>query len=182
LTVRRPTTRYGWSSCAVCAFCAGGDIKAVAAGENVGDPGALGRAIWDLAKPVIAAVHGYCLGQGYELAAVCDLTVAAESARFGEVEINHGWGPPLPVTPFVLGLKHAKEILLLGEMMDAHLAMHIGLVNRVVRDDTLDSAVATIAARLADLKAVAVADNKRLVNAAYEHVGFFQPPAGRRPA
>jgi enoyl-CoA hydratase len=154
------------------AFSAGGDLKAVAAGEDVGHPVALGQAIWTLAKPVIAAVHGYCLGQACELAGVCDLTVAAESARFGEVEINHGWGPPLPITPFVLGLKRAKEILLLGEMIDAELAARIGLVNRVVSDGELDAEVARIADRIASLKPEAVAGNKRLVNSRYERAGF----------
>jgi enoyl-CoA hydratase/carnithine racemase len=154
------------------AFSAGGDLKAVAAGENVGHPAALGQAIWGLAKPVIAAVHGYCLGQACELAGVCDLTVAARSARFGEVEINHGWGPPLPITPFALGLKRAKEVLLLGEMMDAELAAQIGLVNRVVDDDLLDAEVARIADRIASLKPEAVAANKRLVNGRYERAGF----------
>jgi enoyl-CoA hydratase/carnithine racemase len=154
------------------AFSAGGDLKAVAAGEDVGRPEVLGQAIWNLAKPVIAAVHGYCLGQACELAGVCDLTVAAESATFGEVEINHGWGPPLPIMPFVLGLKRAKEVLLLGEMIKAELAMQIGLVNWVVRDEDLDSEVARIAARIASLKAEAVAANKRLVNSRYERAGF----------
>jgi enoyl-CoA hydratase/carnithine racemase len=158
------------------AFSAGGDLKAVAAGEDVGHPVALGQAIWNLAKPVIAAVHGYCLGQACELAAVCDLTVAATSARFGEVEINHGWGPPLPVTPFALGLKQAKEILLLGEMIDAELALRIGLVNRVVDDTGLDSEVARIASRIAGLKPEAVAANKRLVNGRYERAGFEPGP------
>jgi len=155
------------------AFSAGGDLKAVAAGEEVGHPAALGRAVWSLAKPVIAAVHGYCLGQACELAAVCDLTVATTSARFGEVEINHGWGPPLPVTPFALGLKRAKELLLLGEMIDAELAMQIGLVNRVVGDAGLDAEVARIADRIAGLKPEAVAANKRLVNSRYESAGFL---------
>jgi enoyl-CoA hydratase/carnithine racemase len=154
------------------AFSAGGDLKAVAAGEDVGHPMALGQAIWNLAKPVIAAVHGYCLGQACEVAAVCDLTVAARSARFGEVEINHGWGPPLPVMPHALGLKRAKEVLLLGEMFDAELAMAIGLVNRVVDDAGLDVEVARVAARVAGLKPEAVAANKRLVNACYERAGF----------
>jgi enoyl-CoA hydratase/carnithine racemase len=154
------------------AFSAGGDLKAVAAGEDVGHPAALGEAIWNLAKPVIAAVHGYCLGQACEVAAVCDLTVATESARFGEVEINHGWGPPLPVTPFALGLKRAKEILLLGEMFDAQFAVQIGLVNRVVSDTGLDAEVARIADRIAGLKPEAVAANKRLVNSRYERAGF----------
>ena len=158
------------------AFSAGGDLKAVAAGEDVGHPAVLGQAIWNLAKPVIAAVHGYCLGQAYELAAVCDITVAAQSARFGEVEINHGWGPPVPVTPFALGLKRAKEMLLLGEMIDAELALQIGLVNRVVADEGLDAEVARIAARIAGLAAAAVAANKRLVNGVYERAGFMSGP------
>ncbi len=159
------------------AFSAGGDLKAVAAGEDVGHPVVLGQAIWNLAKPVIAAVHGYCLGQACEVAAVCDITVAASSTTFGEVEINHGWGPPLPITPFVLGLKRAKEVLLLGEMFDAELAVAIGLVNRVVDDDGLDAEVARIAGRIAALKPAAVAANKRLVNDRYERAGFLPGPS-----
>jgi enoyl-CoA hydratase/carnithine racemase len=155
------------------AFSAGGDLKAVAAGEDVGHPKALGRAIWNLAKPVIAVVHGYCLGQACEMAGVCDLTVAGRSARFGEVEINHGWGPPLPITPFALGLKRAKEMLLLGEMITAATAAQIGLVNRVVDDEALDAEVERIAGRIAGLKAEAVAANKRLVNEQYERAGFL---------
>jgi enoyl-CoA hydratase/carnithine racemase len=154
------------------AFSAGGDLKAVAAGEGVGHPVTLGRAIWNLTKPVIAAVHGYCLGQACELAAICDLTVAGRSATFGEVEINHGWGPPLPITPFVLGLKRAKEVLLLGEMFGAELAVQIGLVNRVVDDAGLDAEVARMVGRIAGLKPEAVAGNKRLVNSRYEKAGF----------
>jgi enoyl-CoA hydratase len=146
------------------AFSAGGDLVAVAAGEDVGHPVVLGQAIWNLAKPVIAAVHGYCLGQACE--------VAARSTTFGEVEINYGWGPPLPVMPFALGLKRAKEVLLLGEMFDAEFAMMIGLVNRVVDDNGLDAEVARIANRIADLKPEAVAANKMLVNSRYESAGF----------
>ena len=126
---------------------------------------------------MIAAVHGYCLGQACELAAVCDLTVATTTAKFGEVEINYGWGPPLPITPFALGLKRAKEVLLLGEIFDAELAMQIGLVNRVVSDAGLDAEVAGIADRIAGLKPEAVAANKKLVNSRYEQAGFV-PGAG----
>jgi enoyl-CoA hydratase/carnithine racemase len=154
------------------AFSAGGDLKAVAAGEDVGHPKRLGQAIWDLPKPVIAAVHGYCLGQAFEVAAVCDLTIAAASAVFGEVEINHGWGPPLPITPFALGLKQAKEVLLLGDMISAEVALRMGIVNRVVADEDLDAEVAKITARIAGLKPEAVAGNKRLVNSRYEAAGF----------
>ena len=159
------------------AFSAGGDLKAVAAGEDVGHPLVLGQAIWNLAKPVIAAVHGYCLGQACELAGVCDLTVSTTSARFGEVEVGLGWGPPLPITPFALGLKRAKEVLLLGEIFGAELAMQMGLVNRVVSDDGLDAEVAGITERIAGLKPEAVAANKRLINSRYERAGFV-PGAG----
>jgi enoyl-CoA hydratase len=168
------------------AFSAGGDLKAVAAGEEMGHPSALGAAIWNLTKPVLAAVHGYCLGQAYELAAACDLTIAAESAQFGEVEINHGWGPPLPITPFAVTLKRAKEILLLGEVFGARQALELGLVNWVVPDSDLDAEIAKVTARLASLPPAAVAANKRLVNQVYEDAGFFRPagslggvPAGR---
>jgi enoyl-CoA hydratase/carnithine racemase len=165
------------------AFSAGGDLKAVAAGEDMGHPSALGAAIWDLAKPVVAAVHGYCLGQACELAAVADLTLAAEGTQFGEVEINHGWGPPLVITPYVLTLKRAKEILLLGETFGAQLAMEIGLVNRVVPDDALTAEADRVASRLAGLDPSAVAGNKRLVNQIYEQAGFLRDvpgPAGPR--
>jgi len=162
------------------AFSAGGDLKAVAAAEEMGHPSALGAAIWDLAKPVVAAVHGYCLGQACELAAVCDLTLAAEGAQFGEVEINHGWGPPLAITPYTLTLKRAKEILLLGETFSAQLAMEIGLVNRVVPDDALTAEADRVARRLAALEPVAVAGNKRLVNQVYEEAGFLRDVPGRR--
>ena len=157
------------------AFCAGGDLKATAAGEQEGHPSVLGRAIWNLAKPVIAAVHGYCLGQACEVAAVCDLTVAARGAKFGEVEINHGWGPPIPVTPFAAGLKQAKEILLLGEIFDADRALQIGLVNRVVDDEDLDAEIAKITSRVAGLKPEAVAANKKLINDQSESAGFTLP-------
>jgi len=153
------------------AFSAGGDLTALAAGEFTGHPAPIGQAIWNLPKPVIAAVHGYCLGQACEVATICDLTVAAKSARFGEVQINHGERPPLAIAPFAVGLKQAKEILLLGEMFDADLARQLGLVNRVVDDDDLDDEVARITGRIVALKAETVAANKQLINGRYEAAG-----------
>jgi enoyl-CoA hydratase len=156
------------------AFSAGGDLKAVAAGEKMGHPSALGAAIWNLGKPVVAAVHGYCLGQACELATACDLTIAAESAQFGEVEVNHGWGPPLPITPFAVTLKRAKEILLLGEVFSARQALELGLVNWVVPDSELDAETARVTSRIAALAPAAVAANKHLVNRVYEDAGFLR--------
>jgi enoyl-CoA hydratase/carnithine racemase len=154
------------------AFSAGGDVKAVAAGEDVGDPKSLGYAIWEMPKPVIAKVHGYCLGQAYELSSMCDLTVAGESAQFGEVEVGRGWGPPVLITPYVVGLKAAKEILMLGDLIDAKSALQMGLVNRVVPDDELDATVKAFTDRIVSLKPAAVANGKRLVNSAYELASF----------
>ncbi len=75
-------------------FCAGGDIQSTPPpddGEPI--PGAMEicMAIWQMPKPVIAAVRGHAVGQGCELAGICDLTVAAEDARFGEIQIRHGF-------------------------------------------------------------------------------------------
>jgi enoyl-CoA hydratase/carnithine racemase len=153
-------------------FSAGGDLKAVAAKEPVGDPLSLALVIWELSKPVIAAVHGHVLGQGCELAAICDLTVAAEDARFGEVEVRHGWGPPIFITPFVMGLKAAKEFMLTGGMIDAQTALRLGLVNRVVPGGELTAAAEKLARDIASLPQSAVQHNKRLINQAYELRGF----------
>jgi enoyl-CoA hydratase/carnithine racemase len=146
------------------AFSAGGDVKAVAAGEDVGDPADLAAALASLTMPVIAAVHGYCLGQAFELVQLCDLAVAARDARFGEVEIQHGWAPPIPVTPATLTRKHAMEVLLLGEIFDAEQALRIGVVNRVVDGDDLTAAVTAITDRLCSLDSSTVTSNKALVD------------------
>jgi enoyl-CoA hydratase/carnithine racemase len=154
------------------AFSAGGDLKAVAAGEDMGDPLELARAIWNSPKPVVAAVHGYCLGQAMELTLCCDLVVAASDATFGEVEVNHGWGPPILVTPYVAGMKHAMEVLLLGEVFGAMTALERGLINRVVAPEQLESETARVTSRLVSLGADVLASNKRLIHAAYERAGF----------
>jgi len=124
-------------------------------------------------KPVITKVHGYCLGQAYELSAIADFTVAGESAMFGEAEVNRGWGPPVLITPYVAGLKAAKEILMLGEVIDAQSALRMGLVNRVVPDEQLDEAVKALTDRIVSLKPAAVANGKRLVNSTYEMASFL---------
>lgn len=157
-------------------FSAGGDVKAVAAGEDVGDPEELCQAIWRMPKPVIAAVHGYCLGQAFEIAAMCDFTVATATAKFGEVEIQHGWGPPLLITPYVTGIKAAKEILLLGEVFDATTALRLGLVSRVVPDEDLDVATRKITDRLSVLDQDIVRANKAAINGVMELAGLW----GRR--
>jgi enoyl-CoA hydratase/carnithine racemase len=128
--------------------------------------------IWELSKPVIAAVHGYAIGQAFELAAVCDFTVMADDAKVGEIQIRHGYGPPVLMTPFVVTLKRAKEILLLGDNIDAAEALSMGLVNRVVPEKDLMVEAESIAKRIAALPKKTVQMNKALINRSYELSGF----------
>lgn len=75
------------------AFCAGGDIQSTPPPDDEPSPGAMEicMTIWQMPKPVIAAVNGHAVGQGCELAGVCDITIAAEDAKFGEIQIRHGF-------------------------------------------------------------------------------------------
>src|SRR5205823_11057363 len=97
--------------------------------------------LWSLRKPTIAAVRGWCLAGGCELAMACDLIVAAEDAHFGEPEIRYGSGPVTLLMPFLLGQKKTNELLFTGDAIDAVEAERIGLVNRVVPGDAVEDAV-----------------------------------------
>ena len=85
-------------------------------------------------KVTVAAVQGHCLGGGFELAAMCDLVVAAEDARFGQPEIKLGQFPPVGVVllPYLIGYRKAAELILTGMTLTAPEAQALGLVNRVV--------------------------------------------------
>lgn len=98
------------------------------------------RRIETLRKPVIAAVNGFCLGAGCELAMACHIRIASESARFGQPEVKLGIGPGYGGTvrlPRLVGRGRALELLLTGEPIDAREAWRIGLVNRVVPGEAL---------------------------------------------
>lgn len=157
------------------AFAAGADIKEMASksfidafGENfIADWQALSRA----RKPVIAAVQGYALGGGCEIAMMCDFILAGESAKFGQPEISIGTipgsGGTQRLTRFV-GKSKAMEMCLTGRMMDAAEAERSGLVSRVVADaDLLDEAI-KVGERIADMSRPAVMMTKEAVNRAYE--------------
>lgn len=157
------------------AFSAGGDLWSSLYPDDDPAPDALDvqLRIWSFDKPVIAAVRGHAVGQAFELAGVCDFTVATESARLGEIQIRHGFGVPVLISPFIMNQKQAKEVLLLGEAIPAPRALEMGFVNRVVADDELDEAAEEMARKLASLPPVAVRLNKRLVNLVYEQMGLI---------
>ena len=157
------------------AFAAGADIKEMQA-QGFADMYAHDYfAGWDrfarTRKPIIAAVAGYALGGGCELAMMCDFILAADTAKFGQPEIklavSPGMGGSQRLTRAV-GKAKAMEMCLTGRMMDAAEAERSGLVSRVVAaDDLIEEAVKTAAA-IAGMAPLAVLANKEMVNAAFE--------------
>ncbi len=133
-------------------FCAGADLHWMRASldythdENVNDALRMAdmfRAIDNCRHPVIARIHGAALGGGSGLAAVCDIVIAAETARFGFTEARLGIAPAV-ISPFVvrkIGQSHARSLFVTAERFDAARALAIGLVHRVVPLDELDLAV-----------------------------------------
>jgi enoyl-CoA hydratase len=132
---------------------------------------AAGERLAAFRKPAIAAVAGYALGGGCELAMLCDFIIAAENARFGQPEINLGVAPGIGgtqrLTRFV-GKAKAMDMILTARQMDAAEAERAGLVSRVVPLDQLLPTAMEAAAKIAALSPLAVMMNKEMVEAAYE--------------
>lgn len=129
--------------------------------------------VWNLSKPVIAAVNGYALAGACELVQVCDIKIASDRAVMGEPEIRSGIGPPLLITPYSVNLATAKELLLTGDTVDAHEAARIGLVSRVVPHDQLMEECERVAKKITLLSQVGVKMSKIAVNRALEGMGFL---------
>lgn len=124
-----------------------------------------------LPQVTIAAVNGFALGGGCELTLCCDLVLAAETARFGQPEINLGLIPGAGGTqrlPRLVGLHRAKEIDFLGEMIDAQEAYRIGLANRVVPADRLMAEARAFAEKILARPAVALRMIKEAMNEGYD--------------
>jgi enoyl-CoA hydratase/carnithine racemase len=177
------------------AFCAGGDLDELARWSEL-DPaeisGVLYKTFQQMVRAIrasdavfIAAVNGAAVGAGLDLALACDLRVAGQSARFGQVWVRLGVIPGTGgawLTQALIGPGHAAELLLTGDLIDAAEAYRVGLVNSVVDDDGLLDAARTFAGRILRHPPAGVVANKRAyvqatdlaVEAALEHAGRVQ--------
>ncbi len=131
--------------------------------------------------PSIAAVHGHAYGAGLQLALACDLRIFAEGARVGLTETRYGLLPDMGATfrlPRLVGEGRARELILLGEVIDAAEAARIGLANRIVPDDQLGSVAAELAERLAAQPPAALRGARAAIDAGWR----LSPAAGLRMA
>jgi len=150
-------------------FCGGHDLKEMRANPGrqayealFSQCSRLMLSIVQLPKPVIARVHAVAAAAGCQLVATCDLAVASESARFAVNGVNIGLfcSTPMVALTRAIGRKPAMEMLLTGDLIDAPTALAHGLVNKVVPDDQLDTAVAELAAKIVAKSPYALAVGK----------------------
>ena len=155
------------------AFAAGADIEEMARKTQLRAENYFGAfdEIARLSKPIIAAVSGYALGGGCELALLCDIIIAAESARFGQPEIKLGIQPGIGGSQRLtraVGKSLAMELILTGRMMPAAEAKAAGMVASVVPQDNLMQEALRLANTIAEYNSPAVRSAKEAVNRAYE--------------
>jgi 2-(1,2-epoxy-1,2-dihydrophenyl)acetyl-CoA isomerase len=162
-------------------FCTGADLSGPR-GQGPSGPGAgrevmkgssqrLIRALWELEKPVIAAVNGVAAGLGSHLAFASDFVIAAAEARFIEVFVRRGIAVDAAgafLLPRLIGLQKAKELVFFGDDLSADDALRIGLVSKVVPGDQLHAAAREWAERLAQGPTFAIGMSKRLLNRSLE--------------
>ena len=164
------------------AFSSGFDLKAQA--ENTPQGGNEWRPVlkrnfdacmsfWHLAKPTVAAVHGPALAGACELSMACDITIADETAIFGEPELRFGAGIVVMLLPWMVGPKRAKEIILLGlDDISAREAKEMGLINRIVpKGEDLNTAL-SIAKKLSRVDSSLMAQTKQALNRSYAIMGM----------
>jgi dihydroxynaphthoic acid synthetase len=165
------------------AFCVGGDIREV--GDLTPETGRLFLRrfanlllhIRQAPMPVIAAVRGYCLGGGNEINVTCDMTLAAESAVFGQVGPTVGSAPIFGAAQFlpgIVGEKRAREIIFLCQRYPAHEAERFGWCNKVVPDDQFETELQTWTDRILELSSQALRASKLSLNYTTDaHYGSF---------
>ncbi len=127
--------------------------------------------IWDLAKPVIAQVHGYCLAGGSELASGCDLIYVAEDAQIGYPAVRFGV-PDMHFHAWTMGMRKAMEAMLTGDSMSGLEAVRVGWANDAFPIEQLEERVLAVAAKIAKLPPDVVQINKRVVHRQMEVMGL----------
>jgi enoyl-CoA hydratase len=128
--------------------------------------------IFNLAKPTIAQVHGYCLGYGCHLAMVCDMTIASEDALFGDPSARMGLLPDMPLWTWLVGLKKTKELLYSGRYVNAKEAEQLGLINMAVPENKLEKEVIRLAKGISLMPGDGLAASKDAINSAMEARGL----------
>jgi enoyl-CoA hydratase/carnithine racemase len=160
------------------AFCAGADLKERATRSTeamVHDRHTVvakwTSAIASMRKPVIAAINGYCMAGGFELALQCDISIASERAVFSLPEVTHGFFPgggACQRLPRLVGIQKAKELILTGRRWDAQEAAALGMVNKVVPHDKVMEEAMALAHRIAANPPIAVIQAKSALNQSQE--------------
>jgi enoyl-CoA hydratase len=126
----------------------------------------------DMATPIIAQVHGYCLAGGTELATACDLVYVADDAQVGYPPVRSMSSPDMAWHPWLLGMRRAMEAMLTGDSMTGVEAVEAGFANRAFAADSLDTEVLSIAERVAKVPPDLQALNKRVVHRAMDAMGM----------
>ena len=164
-------------------FCAGYDIGAgpanpdwrsdpIKAHQHLAPQLAFEMTPWNLKKPVIASVQGHVMGGGCELVMLCDLTIAADDAVFGEPEVRFSSVGPAIVMPAIIGYKKARELLYFGDTIDVQAARDLGMVNRVVPRGELREKSLAWAKRLTLISPEALYATKLAINRGADAAGF----------
>jgi enoyl-CoA hydratase len=128
--------------------------------------------LWDLAKPVIAQVHGYAMAGGSELAAACDLVYVADDAKIGYPVVRMVSPPDMQFHPWLVGMRRAMELMLTGDSVSGTEAAAIGLANRAFPAAELEERVLELAERIAKIPSDLQQLNKRSVHRAMEVMGI----------
>ena len=128
------------------------------------------RLFRDMTKPVIAAVNGYSVAWGFELAVMYDFIITSEEGKFGAPEIRHG-SIVGTMLPYLVGIQHARYLMYTGDLIDANEAYRIGLALRVVPSDELMPAAMRLAKRLASIPPIALRLNKRSLDGVQDMSG-----------
>src|SRR5258708_35778695 len=127
---------------------------------------------WLMKKPVIASVQGHVMGGGCELVMLCDLTIAADNATFGEPEVRFSAVGPAIVMPAIIGYKKARELIYFGDTIDAETAKDLGMVNRVFPLAELRVKSLAFAKRLSQISPEALYATKLAINRGADAAGF----------